>query len=64
MGTLQFKLDEIDALGTDNACVLGHWQLLGPNSGHGVFTLIFERRPEGWRIIHDHTSEGPAAGSP
>ena len=20
---------------------------------------IFERRPEGWRIIHDHTSSGP-----
>lgn len=59
MGTLQFTLDQIDPLGADHAAVLGHWQLTGPNAGHGVFTLIFEHRPEGWRIIHDHTSEGP-----
>jgi ketosteroid isomerase-like protein len=23
---------------------------------HGLFTLIFKRFPEGWRIVHDHTS--------
>jgi ketosteroid isomerase-like protein len=22
----------------------------------GVFTLVFRRFPEGWRVIHDHTS--------
>jgi uncharacterized protein YbdZ (MbtH family) len=23
---------------------------------HGLFTLIVRRLPEGWRIVHDHTS--------
>jgi len=22
----------------------------------GLFTLIFKKLPEGWRIVHDHTS--------
>ena len=25
----------------------------------GPFTLVLERRPEGWRILHDHTSSDP-----
>lgn len=25
----------------------------------GPFTLIMERRPAGWRILHDHTSSDP-----
>lgn len=25
----------------------------------GPFTLIMERRPEGWRILHDHSSSDP-----
>jgi len=37
--------------------VLGRWVLTGTeHAGRGVFTLVLERRPEGWRIIHDHTS--------
>ena len=27
----------------------------------GVFSVVLERRPEGWRIIHDHTSLAPAS---
>jgi ketosteroid isomerase-like protein len=23
---------------------------------HGRFTLIFYKTPDGWRIVHDHTS--------
>jgi beta-aspartyl-peptidase (threonine type) len=56
MGKLDFAITSIDALGADAAVVLGTWNLDGPNAGHGVFTLVFERRPEGWRIVHDHTS--------
>jgi micrococcal nuclease len=26
----------------------------------GVMTLVFERQPEGWRVVHDHTSTRPA----
>jgi beta-aspartyl-peptidase (threonine type) len=57
MGELQFSSLEIRMLGADSAMVLGHWQLtrkLGDVGG--VFTLIFQRFPVGWRIIHDHTS--------
>ena len=25
----------------------------------GVFTLVLERTSEGWRIVHDHSSESP-----
>ena len=59
MGHLAFTLDTVDAVGTagDAAVVVGHWNLTDTqNAGHGVFTLVFERRPEGWKIVHDHTS--------
>jgi len=57
MGTLEFQIDSIDPVGADGAVVLGHWELTGTaHPGRGVFTLVLERRPEGWRIIHDHTS--------
>ena len=57
MGELDFSGLEIRALGPDAALVLGHWHLrrTGGDVG-GVFTLVFRRLPEGWRIIHDHTS--------
>ncbi len=57
MGTLTFDIDSIDAVGADGAVVLGRWDLTNSeHPGHGVFTLVLERRPEGWRIVHDHTS--------
>lgn len=57
MGVLAFTVDSIDPVGPDGAVVLGHWQLTDTlNAGHGVFTLVLARRPEGWRIVHDHTS--------
>jgi ketosteroid isomerase-like protein len=57
MGHLEFAGLELRSLGPDSALVLGKWHLarsLGDIGG--VFTLVFERFPEGWRIIHDHTS--------
>lgn len=57
MGTLDFRIESIDPVGADGAVVLGRWELTGSvRTGRGVFTLVLERRPEGWRIIHDHTS--------
>jgi uncharacterized protein (TIGR02246 family) len=57
MGTLTFDEIEVNMLDRNTAAVSGRWQL--KRSGdlpHGRFTLIFKRLPEGWRIIHDHTS--------
>lgn len=65
MGHLTFEILGVQAVGADGAVVLGHWELTGTaHAGRGVFTLVLERRPEGWRIIHDHTSVSPEAASP
>ena len=57
MGKLVFEVTRIDAVGADGAVVLGTWILTqSPADGRGVFSVVLERRPEGWRIIHDHTS--------
>lgn len=61
MGQVTFSGLEFRELGPKAYLVLGSWHLTraGGDVG-GVFTLIFERFPEGWRIIHDHTSAVPA----
>ena len=57
MGTLTFSSLEITPLSNDSAVALGSWKLNRANDQpHGRFTLIFRRLPEGWRIVHDHTS--------
>ncbi|PYI46365.1 MAG: DUF4440 domain-containing protein [Verrucomicrobia bacterium] len=60
MGTLAFSDLEIMLLSPDAGVVLGRWSLKRANDQpHGRFTLIFKRLPEGWRIVHDHTSSAP-----
>jgi ketosteroid isomerase-like protein len=57
MGTLTFSDLEITLLSSDSAVVSGRWSLKRANDQpHGRFTLILKRLPEGWRIVHDHTS--------
>jgi uncharacterized protein (TIGR02246 family) len=57
MGTLSFSEIEVTMLSPDAAVVLGGWRLKRANDEpHGRFTLVFKRLPEGWRIVHDHTS--------
>jgi uncharacterized protein (TIGR02246 family) len=61
MGTLTFSEIEITLLSPDSAVVLGRWKLERANDRpYGRFTLIFKRLPEGWRIVHDHTSAAPS----
>jgi uncharacterized protein (TIGR02246 family) len=57
MGTLTFSDLEIEQLGPDSAVALGRWELKrASDNPHGHFTLIFRKTPNGWRIVHDHTS--------
>jgi ketosteroid isomerase-like protein len=57
MGALSFSDIEVTMLSPDAATVLGRWRLKrAKDEPHGRFTLIFKRMPEGWRIVHDHTS--------
>ncbi|HET9281619.1 MAG TPA: nuclear transport factor 2 family protein [Candidatus Angelobacter sp.] len=58
MGKLEFQDLNIDLLSRRSAVVTGRWQLTMSDGKqpHGLFTLIFKRMPNGWRIVHDHTS--------
>ena len=60
MGHLDFADLESVALAPDCGMVRGRWRLTfrdGKQTG-GLFTLLMRRTPEGWRIVHDHTSLG------
>jgi beta-aspartyl-peptidase (threonine type) len=60
MGKLAFQEVETELLAPDSALVRGRWQLrMRSKTVGGLFTLIFRKLPEGWRIVHDHTSAAP-----
>jgi beta-aspartyl-peptidase (threonine type) len=58
MGTLDFSNLRIEILGPEAAFVRGSWHLTMSDgkTPHGLFTLTFRKFPDGWKIIHDHTS--------
>ena len=58
MGRLEFSDLRVELLGADAAFVRGAWHLTMPDdkTPHGLFTLLFRKFPEGWKIVHDHTS--------
>ena len=66
MGRLDFSELEFRFLGPDAALVLGRWHLKREKDDvGGVFTLVWQRFPDGWKIIHDHTSAvAPSKTSP
>lgn len=60
MGKLAFSSVEVRVLCADYASVTGQWALgrantAGGNTG-GVYTLLFRRTAQGWKIMLDHTS--------
>lgn len=64
-GELTFADVVVTPLGSDAAFVRGHWfvDFKTKEDQGGLFTLVLEKRPEGWRIVHDHTSvEPPKSG--
>ncbi len=58
MGKLEFSGLRIEVLGQEAAFVRGSWQLSMSDGKrpHGLFTLVFRKFPDGWKIVHDHTS--------
>lgn len=57
MGRLRFDIEQIDNLGADGAIVLGTWTLeSGAHPATGIFSVALARTPDGWKVIHDHTS--------
>lgn len=58
MGVLDFPEMEIVVLGPDTALVRGRWRLKMPGGeeADGMTSVVFRKLPEGWRIVHDHSS--------
>ena len=60
MGHLDFSDIDVRMLGEDHAVVTGHFHLTRSQAGggeaSGLFSLIFEKKAAGWKIILDHTS--------
>ncbi|MCF6169406.1 MAG: DUF4440 domain-containing protein [Bacteroidales bacterium] len=59
MGKLTFSEIDITMLSETSALVFGKWELeREADRPWGLFTLLFQKTPKGWRIVHDHTSLG------
>jgi uncharacterized protein (TIGR02246 family) len=60
MGKLDFSDLNVRLLDRDYAVVTGRYHLArtaaGGGDATGLFSLVFEREADGWRIILDHTS--------
>jgi ketosteroid isomerase-like protein len=57
MGILDFTDIVVKTLSDKSVLVLGRWEVKRKEETlGGLFTLVLQRKPEGWRIIHDHTS--------
>lgn len=55
MGDLTFGVTELLPISGDDAWLTGTWKLVGKDTASGGFTLLWERKAEGWRIIRDHS---------
>lgn len=58
MGQLSFTyVNGVHVMSPEFAYVDGeyHLKMSAGKESHGVFTLVFRRFPEGWRIVHDRT---------
>jgi ketosteroid isomerase-like protein len=60
MGNVKFSDLSVTLLGSDYASVTGAFYLTRAESAggnaSGIFSLLFQRTPAGWKIILDHTS--------
>ena len=57
MGELTFSDLEVTEIAPDAAIAFGRWRLKREkDEPSGLFTLLFRRTPDGWRVVHDHTS--------
>jgi ketosteroid isomerase-like protein len=59
--SLRFEEVEVRPLSSTLALVTARFILHrgGTVTASGPFTLVMEQRPEGWKILHDHSSSDP-----
>jgi ketosteroid isomerase-like protein len=57
MGKLEFVELQVRMVTQSLGVATGIWRLhRAKDQPWGRFTLLVEKKPEGWRIVHDHTS--------
>ena len=58
MPKLSTEIVDFDPLGADYAAVIGRFNLAMPNGekATGLFSLVFHKTAQGWRIVSDHSS--------
>lgn len=60
MGNLSFSELEVHPLDDNFAICIGKFHLersrKGGGNADGIFSLVFEKTPEGWKIVLDHTT--------
>jgi len=60
MGELAFSDADVRMLGPKHAVVTGRFHLTRTQAGGGeaigIFSLVFEKKAAGWKIVLDHTS--------
>ena len=63
MGTLNFSGLEVQPLDERFATVTGHFHLertaAGGGNSDGHFLLVFEKTPDGWKVVRDDTTVPP-----
>jgi ketosteroid isomerase-like protein len=63
MGTLNFSELEVQPLDEHFATVTGNFHLertaVGGGNADGHFLLVFEKTPDGWKVIRDDTTSPP-----
>jgi ketosteroid isomerase-like protein len=63
MGTLNFSDLEVQPLDKRFATVTGHFHLertaAGGGNSDGHFLLVFEKTPDGWKVVRDDTTVPP-----
>ena len=57
MGKLTFTDLEAELLDPEAALARGRWKVVtSKETLEGLFTLVLRKFPDGWKIVHDHTS--------
>lgn len=57
MGRLSFSDLDVTILSRERALARARWKLVTKKETiNGLFTLVLRKFPEGWKIVHDHTS--------
>jgi len=58
MGKLSFSDEKIDLISPDAAVVTARWHLAMPDGKklEGLTTVVCKYFPDGWKIVHDHSS--------